>query len=171
LAVIWRLRGQSSLIKKIGWQENKQTHQADKFQFDNYFKIMNTKIIMTLSSIILGATGIILTFAPDIVLHNLNIDTNPTSLLLGQVIGGLYFGYSMLNWMTKESLIGGIYNRPIAIANVAHFFIAGLAIIKRLLSDPGLPKALWTAGAGYAVLGLLFIIILFRHPINSVTDK
>ncbi len=126
---------------------------------------------MTISSIILGATGVILTFAPDMVLRNLNIDTNPTSILLGQVIGGLYFGYSMLNWMTKESLIGGIYNRPVAIANFTHFLIAGLSIIKRLISDPGLPKALWVAGAVYLVFGLLFILILFRHPINSTTDK
>lgn len=122
---------------------------------------------MTVSSVILGATGIILTFAPDFVLNNLNIETNPSSLLLGQVTGGLYFGYSMLNWMTKESLIGGIYNRPIAIANLSHFLIAGLAVCKRLISDPELPKALWTAGVVYVILGVLFIIILNRHPINS----
>jgi hypothetical protein len=132
---------------------------------------MNTKIIMTITSIILGATGIILTFAPDIVMKNLNIETNETSVLLGQVIGGLYFGYGMLNWMTKESLIGGIYNRPTAIANFTHFLIVGLAIGKRLISNPGLPKSLWAAGAVYAVLGLLFMIILFRHPINSTSDK
>jgi hypothetical protein len=132
---------------------------------------MNTKLIMTISSIMLGATGVILTFGPDIVLRNLNIDTNPTSILLGQVMGGLYFGYSMLNWMTKESLIGGIYNRPVAIANFTHFLIAGLSIIKRLISNPGLPKTLWVAGAVYLVFALLFILILFRHPINSTTDK
>jgi hypothetical protein len=132
---------------------------------------MNTKVIMTISSIILGATGIILTFAPDIVMGNLDIDNNQMSLLLGQVIGGLYFGYSMLNWMTKESLIGGIYNRPIAIANFTHFLIAGLAIGKALISNPGLPKTLWGACVVYAVLGLLFVMILFRHPVNSTNDK
>lgn len=132
---------------------------------------MNTKILMTTSSIILGATGIMLTFAPDIVLSNLNVDTNQTALLLVQVMGGMYFGYSMLNWMTKESLIGGIYNRPIAIANFTHFLIAGLAIGKRLISNPSLPKALWATGAVYAILGLLFIMILFRHPINSTIEK
>lgn len=132
---------------------------------------MNTKLIMTVSSITLGGTGLILIFGPDFVLRNLNIDPNPTSILLGQVIGGLYFGYSMLNWMTKESLIGGIYNRPIAIANFTHFLIAGLSIIKKLISDPGIPKVLWIAGAVYLVFGLLFIVILFRHPIHSTTDK
>ena len=126
---------------------------------------------MTISAIILGATGILLTFAPDIVMTYLNIDSNQTSLLLGQAIGGLYCGYGMLNWMTKESLIGGIYNRPIAIANFSHFLIVGLAIGKGLISNPGLPKGLWVAGGVYAVLGLLFIIILFRHPIKSTSDK
>ena len=132
---------------------------------------MNTKVIMTSSSIVLGATGVILTFAPDMVLQNLNIEITQTSLLLGQVIGGLYFGFSMLNWMTKENLIGGIYNRPIAIANFTHFLIVGLAIIKKLVSDPGLPKTLWTAGIVYAVLGIVFAIILFRHPLNSTSLK
>jgi len=128
---------------------------------------MNTKIVMTFASIILGATGTVLIFASDIVLGNLSIEVNQTSLLLGQVIGALYFGYSMLNWMTKESLIGGIYNRPIAVANFTHFLIAGLAIVKALISNPQLPKILWAAGAAYVVLGLLFMIILFRHPIKS----
>ena len=128
---------------------------------------MNTKIVMTVTSLILGGTGIFLSFAPDIVLNNLSIQVNPTSLLLGQVIGGLYFGYGLLNWMTKESLIGGIYNRPIATANFTHFLIVGLALSKSLISNQGLPSTLWIACAVYVVLGFLFAIILFRHPINS----
>jgi len=128
---------------------------------------MNTKIVMTTSSFILGATGIIFSFMPDFVLRSLDVEINLAALLLVQVIGGLYFGYCMLNWMTKESLIGGIYNRPVAIANFTHFLIAGLAIDKRLLSNPGLPKALWLAGVVYTTLGLLFLILLFRHPLNS----
>lgn len=131
---------------------------------------MNTKLVMTFASIIMGATGAILIFASDVVLGNLAIEINQTSLLLGQVIGALYFGYSMLNWMTKESLIGGIYNRPIAVANFTHFLIAGLAITKALVSNPELPKILWAAGAAYVVLGLLFMIILFRHPVKSKSD-
>ena len=44
-----------------------------------------------------------------------------------QIIGSLYFALAILNWMSKGSFIGGIYNRPIAIANLTHFVIAGLA--------------------------------------------
>jgi hypothetical protein len=128
---------------------------------------MNTKIIMTISALVLGASGIALIFAPDIVLNNLKVDTTSTSLLLAQVMGGLYFGFSMLNWMTKASPIGGIYNRPIAVANFSHFLIAGLSIIKLLTSGPGQPTILWASGALYTILGVLFTIILFRHPIKA----
>ncbi len=128
---------------------------------------MNTKIVMTTSSLILGATGILLTFSPDLLLRSLNIEINHTSSLLVQVIGGLYLGFCMLNWMTKYSLIGGIYNRPMVIANFTHFLIAGLAIDKSLLSNPGLPKPLWIAGVVYTTLGCLFIILMFRHPVNT----
>ena len=32
--------------------------------------------------------------------------------------------------MAKESLIGGIYNRPIAIGNFMHFAVGAMALIK-----------------------------------------
>jgi hypothetical protein len=128
---------------------------------------MNTKIVMTSASIILGASGATLIFASDIVLSNLSIDINESSLLLGQVVGALYFGFAMLNWMTKESLIGGIYNRPVAVANSTHFMIAGLAILKAVVSNPELPKILWAACVAYVAFGILFMIILFRHPVKS----
>jgi hypothetical protein len=128
---------------------------------------MNTKVVMTFTAFVLGATGIFLTFAPDLALDLLLVDITPTALLLVQVLGGLYFSYAMLNWMTKESLIGGIYNRPISVAKPTHFRIAGLALVKGLLSHPELPKALWVAGGIYIVLGVLFTTILFRHPVKS----
>ena len=122
---------------------------------------------MTSASITLGAAGATLIFASDIVLINLSIDVNQSSLLLGQIVGALYFGFAMLNWMTKESLIGGIYNRPIAVANFTHFMIAGLAIVKAIVSNPELSKILWATCFAYVIFGILFMIILFRHPVKS----
>ena len=122
---------------------------------------------MTVASVILGATGATLIFVSDIVLSSLSIEINQSSLLLGQIVGALYFGFAMLNWMTKESLIGGIYNRPIAVANLTHFMIAGLALVKAVASNPELPKPVWVAAGAYAVFGILFMIILFRHPVKS----
>ena len=128
---------------------------------------MNTKILMTASALILGAIGLIFTFAPDICLEYLEIPKSVVSLLLGQVLGGLYFGFAMLNWMVKGSRIGGIYHRPVAIANMSHFLIAGLAISKSLISESTGSTILWIMGGIYVVFGLSFIVVLFRHPFSG----
>ncbi len=126
---------------------------------------MNTKWIMTTASLLLGVSGIVLTFAPDLIISSLGINPTHVSVLLGQIIGGLYFGFAMLNWMTKESLIGGIYNRPVAVANLTHFMIAGLALAKASISNTELPTLILIVSVAYVLLAILFGIILFRHPL------
>ena len=128
---------------------------------------MNTKIIMTASAIILGIAGIVLTFIPDEIIDYLSLEMNKILLSLMQILGALYFAFGMLNWMTKTSLIGGIYNRPIAVANFTHFLIAGLALTKGLISNPSLPYIIWIIGIIYLVFAISFGVILFRHPISE----
>tara|TARA_R110000850_G_scaffold18873_9_gene57913 strand:+ start:969 stop:1307 length:339 start_codon:yes stop_codon:yes gene_type:complete len=69
---------------------------------------------------------ITLTFFPDLILGSLNLIPNQIIVFLLQILGALYFGFGMLNWMNKGRPIGGIYNRPVAIANLSHCRI-GLA--------------------------------------------
>ncbi|WBL43625.1 hypothetical protein PBT90_02840 [Algoriphagus halophytocola] len=126
---------------------------------------MNTKLIMTSSAILLWAAGLILTFTPDFVLKLLSLAESPASMVAFQVIGALYFGFGMLNWMSKGGLIGGIYNRPIAIANFSHFMIAGFALIKNLSANPESSPVLWGAGIIYSLYAVCFAIIVFRHPL------
>ncbi|MEB2780955.1 hypothetical protein U3A58_11175 [Algoriphagus sp. C2-6-M1] len=126
---------------------------------------MNTKFIMILSALFMYSTGVVFTFAPDVILSCLNLDPNQITLFIGQILGALYFGFGMLNWMSKGSLIGGIYNRPICIANLSHFLIAGLALLKGLASNPELPIGIWAMGVIYIAFGIAFGIILFRHPV------
>lgn len=78
---------------------------------------MNTQLIMTACAIILGAAGLLLTFAPDVAIASLDIESNKASVWMMQILGALYFAFAMLNWMNKKSPIGGIYNRPVAVAN------------------------------------------------------
>ena len=67
---------------------------------------MNTKLIMTLSAAIMGAIGIILSFASDYIICLLNLPTDQITLLIFQILGALYFGFAMLNWMNKGRPIG-----------------------------------------------------------------
>ena len=129
---------------------------------------INTKVVLAASGIMLGIAGIVLTFLPEETQNYLDLGAGRTPTILVQLLGALYFALGMLNWMAKSSLTGGIYNRPVVIANLSHFLIAGLALARGLLSDSPLPATLWTAGIIYILFALLFGLILFRDPI---TDK
>ena len=128
---------------------------------------MNTKLIMSISALVVGGSGIVLSFAPELLLEGMDIPVTGSATLLFQVMGGLYLGFGMLNWMAKAGLIGGIYNRPLVIANFTHFLVVALALIKVLTSQQDMPLVVWVAGLLYGVFALLFGIIMFRHPLKA----
>jgi len=126
---------------------------------------MNTKSLMTLSAIILALIGISLIFLPKEILDYLELSVSETLQLLMQIIGSFYFAFAILNWMSKGSIIGGIYNRPIAMANLTHFVIAGLALIKGVLANPSLSYVIWSIAIIYSIFAIFFGIVAFRHPV------
>jgi hypothetical protein len=130
---------------------------------------MNTKLIMTLSAVTMAVIGIGLTFFPAEILQGLAVGSSTPLLIILQLLGALYFGFAMLNWMTKGAVIGGIYNKPVSVANAAHFLIGGLALIKALINNPGSPCFLWALGCVYLVFAVCFGIIFNRHPANNQT--
>lgn len=125
---------------------------------------MNTKIIMTASAVIFGLISVVFTFIPAEFLAYMNFETSKSTELFLQVFGALYFAFALLNWMTRYSMIGGIYNRPIALANFSHFVIAGLALIKGINSISGLHHVIWLAAFVYSIFAVLFGFIAFKNP-------
>ena len=128
---------------------------------------MNTKSLMTLSAMILAMIGISLIFLPNEILDYLELSVSETLQLLMQIIGSLYFALAILNWMSKGSLIGGIYGRPIAMANLTHFVIAGFSLIKGILVNPSLSYVIWSIAIIYSIFAIFFGIVAFRHPVNE----
>ncbi len=116
---------------------------------------------MMASAITLGATGIGLTFAPQEISSLLG--WRDESALVLQLLGALYFGFAMQNWMAKATLIGGIYNRPLATGNAFHFFIGAMALLK---SSPK-SSLLLAVTVIYAAFAIVFGYILFTHPIKD----
>lgn len=122
---------------------------------------MKTKLLMSVSAVILGVIGIVLSFLPQEVALYLGMDASAAILL--QVMGALYFGFAMLNWTAKANLIGGIYSRPVAIGNLAHFAIAALALVKQAFTGTNLTY-IWVAALAYSVFALLFGYVFFTTP-------
>jgi uncharacterized membrane protein len=83
----------------------------------------------------LGIAGITALFAPELILSLQKIQTIGSSTLLVQLLGALYFGFAMMNWTVKDSAIGGIYARPVSLANFSHFFSGALLLVKYLFAS------------------------------------
>lgn len=119
--------------------------------------------LLTAAAVMLAFLGLLASFAPDVVLRWAGVLLSPGNLLVTQVAGALYLGFAILNWMTREHAIGGIYGRPLVLANLLHFVSGGLAILKLLASNPEL-RALWPLGVAYTVFGIGFGALLFMAP-------
>lgn len=131
---------------------------------------MNTKILMIASAVFLMASGFGLTFIPEEISKYLNAGTNQSSILFLQILGSLYLGFGMLNWMTKNNLIGGIYSKPLVVGNLAHFLISSFALIKIVgkysENEFSIILALTII---YSILTLCFGYVFMTNP-NKITN-
>lgn len=122
---------------------------------------MNTKLLMTISSLALGLAGIFALFAPDVLLTTLNMPVVNSLTVLVQLTGTLYFSFALMNWIAKDSAIGGIYARPVSLANFSHFFSGALILAKYLLSNEFNISILfvWVL---YAIFAVIFYWLVFH---------
>lgn len=127
---------------------------------------MSTKLLLTASALVMGAAGILGTFAPHELLGAFGIAAEGVLPLFAQLLAALYFAFAMVNWMARGSLIGGIYNRPVAVGNVTHFVIGALALIKAAAGEQR-SVALLAVAAVYALFAIGFATLLFRSPVQS----
>ena len=91
---------------------------------------MTSRWMMSASAAFLAALGLAATFLPQEIVAGGGEPggANGYLVLLVQIAGGLYLGFAMLNWSVRDMVIGGIYNRPIALGNLLHFLIVALAL-------------------------------------------
>jgi ABC-type multidrug transport system permease subunit len=123
---------------------------------------MNTKLLMSLSAIVMGITGTMLTFFPQEVAGFFEMADTITIPL--QLLGGLYFGFAMLNWAARANLTGGIYSRPVTIGNLAQFVVGGLALLKFATRNSA-SSYIWIAVILYLVFAMFFGIVMYTNPV------
>lgn len=122
-----------------------------------------TRWLMTASALFMGLLGLAGTFLPGEILQWAGAFEPGASVILIQILGALYFGFAVINWMARSAPIGGIYNRPLVLANLLHFVPAGIALIKVLI-DGADAALLWPLALGYETFAAGFVFALFRGP-------
>ncbi|WP_299440342.1 hypothetical protein [uncultured Aquimarina sp.] len=130
---------------------------------------MNTKIVMTSSSIFLAGIGILFSFLPNEVMEYLNVESNTIVILFFNILSALYLGFAILNWMAKGTLIGGIYNKPIAIGNLMHFGVGAITLVKVVSNIQTHKEIIISLTVIYAIFAILFANVFRTNP--SKTKK
>ncbi|MHA7060270.1 hypothetical protein ACWGOQ_0023815 [Aquimarina sp. M1] len=128
---------------------------------------MNTKILMTSSALFLAIIGILLSFLPNEIVEYLNVESNIISILFLKIMSALYLGFGILNWMAKGTLIGGIYNRPIAIGNLMHFGVGAIALVKIASIIQTHSEIIVSLTAVYVIFAILFAYVFRTNPTKT----
>lgn len=123
---------------------------------------LHTKVLMMASALCMGACGMALSFLPQEILAWNALAQSALSVVLLQALGALYLGFAALNWMARANLIGGIYSRPVALANFLHFAVLAVVLLKAV---PGLPVAWLALCLVYCLFAIWFGLVLFTHPL------
>lgn len=99
---------------------------------DNENGIFSTRTLMAASAVFMALVGLGAAFYPDEILQHLGYSAEGLGVVLVKVLGGLYLGFAILNWMARHNPIGGIYSRPVAMANFVHFLAVALTFVRHL---------------------------------------
>ena len=78
----------------------------------------------------MGALGVAASFFSHELLRVAGATVETQAVLIVQVCGALYIGFAFLNWYLRGFVIGGIYNRPLAVANLLHFAVVAITLLK-----------------------------------------
>jgi hypothetical protein len=132
---------------------------------------LNTKLILTTSAVFLGLAGIGLSFLPKEIAIYFNSNTNEITTLFIQLMGALYLGFGIMNWMAKGTIIGGIYNRPIAIGNFMHFGVGAITLAKVVFGVREHTGLIISLTVIYMVFALSFAYIFMTNPVKLDTKK
>ena len=130
---------------------------------------MNTKILMTITSLILALAGLVALFAPENVLAVFNTPLTNSLSVPVQLLGALYFGFALMDWTAKDSAIGGIYARPVSLGNFGHFLTGGLLLFRYQFSNP-FNLSIVILFSIYAIFAFLFYWLVF-HATGIALDK
>jgi hypothetical protein len=127
--------------------------------------VTKAKAIMTASALAMAVCGVAASFLPQEILATIGVAPHVVMTAVVQLLGALLLAFAMVNWMAKDSQIGGIYNRPVAIGNLVHFAVGAITLVKLVLAG-GAPRYVLVAAVVYAVFAAAFATLVFGRRIT-----
>ncbi|PYE50397.1 hypothetical protein [Deinococcus yavapaiensis] len=100
------------------------------------------RLLFFVTATLLLTLGVPLLFAADTVTIWLFRVSSPAGEALAQVAAAGLLGLGVANWWSREQFIGGIYGRPLGLANLLCFMVLGTSLGRATLAG-SLPGATW----------------------------
>jgi hypothetical protein len=118
------------------------------------------KVLMTASAAFLAVLGVGASFLPQELLTHAASPLDRFTITIVQLAGAAWVGLAAINWAARGTLIGGIYGRPIALGNFAHFAIGAIVLLK-VIAGARAGAELLASAALYAAFAVWFGYALF----------
>lgn len=77
-----------------------------------------TNRLLVAVSIAYAVTGLVLLFVPEVILSRSAPEMPPVGLWISGMFGGALFAFALLNWFQRHTMMGGIFGRPLLMANL-----------------------------------------------------
>jgi hypothetical protein len=119
-----------------------------------------SKAILTLTALFLILLGVALNFLPQETAVLLGLPGSPALTAVLQCLAGALIGVGFLNWFSRGNPMGGIYSRPLAMANLLLFAIGALSLL-RAAAHASQPLQISAAVA--SVFAVVFAWVIFFH--------
>ena len=124
--------------------------------------------ITTLSACVLAAGGVALLFASDELLPRLIPGTPASATVLGQLVAAGWLAVAWLDWSQRHLVIGGIYGRPMVLANLALYMVSAFSTGHPAMTA-GAPPVLRLLTLLFGALALVYAALLMRGPFGADT--
>ena len=122
------------------------------------------------SAVFLLAGGIALLFGADDILPRIIPGFPPAGAWLGQLVAAAWLGIAALNWLNRSALLGGIYGRPIVLANTALYFVSAMVLLQAA-RPPAASRAVAVMIVPFGVFAVAYGWLLFRGPFERDVER
>ena len=139
----------------------------DRAEGGEYHSRVISSLISRTSAAVLLFGGTALLFAPDALLPALVPSFPPGATWLGQLLGAAWLGIAALNWLQRSVVLGGIYGRPVVLANLSLYFISALSLLRPLANGAASPMV-WAVAGPAGALAVAYGALLLRGPFDPL---
>lgn len=96
---------------------------------------MKTHPVIIIAAVFLLLLAVMCLFAPLNVLILVGSTGLYTPTVVVQLLGASFLGLGLLDWVSRNSTVGGIYGRPLVVANFSHFLCGAMVLFRSILYE------------------------------------